>query len=134
MALIEARGAVVSKHALIESVWPDRLVEENNLQFQISTLRKAFAADRDLIRTIAGRGYQFTGEIRTVAARPVSQITVAMSEPAPTPTRPPTNLPEPVSELIGRDADLDEILDLSASHRLVTLTGAGGHRQDPARL
>ena len=44
---------------------------------------------------------------------------------APRRTRPPTNLPEPVSELIGRDAELDEILDLSASHRLVTLTGAG---------
>src|SRR5207248_5147856 len=40
--------------------------------------------------------------------------------------RTPTNLPEPVSELIGRDAQLDEILDISASHRLVTLTGAGG--------
>jgi predicted ATPase len=37
-----------------------------------------------------------------------------------------TNLPEPVSELIGRDAELDDILDISASHRLVTLTGAGG--------
>src|SRR6202011_3238171 len=49
---------------------------------------------------------------------------VAQARPAP--SRPPTNLPEPVSELIGRDAELDEILDLSASHRLVTLTGAGG--------
>jgi hypothetical protein len=39
---------------------------------------------------------------------------------------PPTNLPEPVSELIGRDVELDEILDLSTSHRLVTLVGPGG--------
>jgi predicted ATPase len=38
----------------------------------------------------------------------------------------PTNLPEPVSELIGRDVELDEILDLSTSHRLVTLVGPGG--------
>ena len=37
-----------------------------------------------------------------------------------------TNLPEPVSELIGRDNELSEILDLAAAHRLVTLTGAGG--------
>ena len=68
MALIEARGAVVSKDALIERVWPDRIVEENNLQVQISALRKAFAADRGLIRTVVGRGYQFTGEIRTASA------------------------------------------------------------------
>jgi predicted ATPase/DNA-binding winged helix-turn-helix (wHTH) protein len=126
MALIEASGAVVSKDALMHRVWPDRIVEENSLQAQISALRRAFADDRDLIRTIAGRGYQFTGEIRTVSARPDAQATAGMPQPTPTPSRPPTNLPVPVSELIGRDAELDEILDLSASHRLVTLTGAGG--------
>src|SRR5258706_14946446 len=75
MALIEASGAVVSKDALMHRVWPDRIVEENSLQAQISALRRAFAADRDLIRTIAGRGYQFTGEIRTVSATPNSQTT-----------------------------------------------------------
>src|ERR1700740_1044938 len=63
MALIEAGGAVVSKNTLMERVWPDRIVEENNLQIQISALRAAFGADRDLIRTVAGRGYQFPGEI-----------------------------------------------------------------------
>ena len=63
MALIEARGAVVSKNALMARVWPDRIVEENNLQWQISSLRAAFGADRDLIRTVSGRGYQFAGEI-----------------------------------------------------------------------
>src|ERR1700681_2467941 len=64
MALIEASGAVVSKEALMNRVWPDRIIEENSLQAQISALRKAFGADRDLIRTIGARGYQFTGEIR----------------------------------------------------------------------
>jgi predicted ATPase len=126
MALIEVSGAVVSKDALMNRVWPDRIVEENSLQAQIAALRRAFAADRDLIRTIAGRGYQFTGAIRTVAASLDGQASVGIAHPTSTPSRPPTNLPEPVSELIGRDAELDEILDLSASHRLVTLTGAGG--------
>jgi DNA-binding winged helix-turn-helix (wHTH) protein len=126
MALIEASGAVVSKDALMNRVWPDRIVEENSLQAQISVLRRAFGAERDLIRTIAGRGYQFTGEIRTVSARPNAQATAGMPQPTPTPSRPPTNLPEPVSELIGRAAELDAILDLSGSHRLVTLAGAGG--------
>src|SRR3979490_2809595 len=126
MVLIEARGAVVSKDTLMKRVWPNRMVEENSLQAQISALRRAFAADRDLIRTIAGRGYQFTGAIRTVSARPNAPAAAGASPPPPAPSRPPTNLPEPVSELIGRDAELGEILDLSASHRLVTLTGAGG--------
>src|SRR6202049_924122 len=70
MAVIAASGAVLSKDALMNRVWPDRIVEENSLQAQISTLRRAFGADRDLIRTIAGRGYQFTGVIRTVSATP----------------------------------------------------------------
>src|ERR1700704_5547408 len=126
MVLIEASGAVVSKDALMNRVWPGRIVEENSLQAQISALRRAFAADRDLIRTIAGRGYQFTGEIRTVSASPQAQATAGIPQPMPTPSRPPTNLPEPVSELIGRDAELDAILGLSAAHRLVTLAGAGG--------
>src|SRR3984893_6599329 len=124
MALLEASGAVVSKDALMNRVWPNRIVEENSLQAQISALRRAFGADRELIRTIAGRGYQFTGEIRTVSGRPDARAVAGMQQP--TPSRPPTNLPEPVSELIGRDVELDEILDLSSSHRLVTLTGAGG--------
>ena len=68
MALIEASGAVVSKDALIDRVWPNRIVEESSLHVQISALRNALGADRNLIRTISGRGYQFTGEISTVAA------------------------------------------------------------------
>jgi predicted ATPase/DNA-binding winged helix-turn-helix (wHTH) protein len=124
MALIEARGAVVSKEALIQRVWPRRIVEENNLQAQIAALRRVFAADRDLIRTIAGRGYQFTGEMRTALVGSNAQASPAM--PTPMPYRALTNLPERVSELIGRDAEVTEILNLSTSHRLVTLAGAGG--------
>jgi predicted ATPase len=124
--LIEASGAVVSKDALRKRVWPDRIIEDNNLQHQISALRRAFAPDRDLIRTIAGRGYQFTGEIRMISTDlPVQPVPTAVALISPS-AGIPTNLPEPVSELIGRDVELNEILDLSASHRLVTLSGAGG--------
>ena len=124
MALIEARGAVVSKGALMTRVWPDRIVEENNLQAQIAALRTIFGAERGLIRTVSGRGYQFTGEIRILSAGTDDRADagVAAAEPAP----PPTNLSEAISELIGRDDELAEILNLAAAHRLVTLTGAGG--------
>jgi len=54
IALIEASGAVVSKDVLLDRVWPGRIVEENRLQNQVSALRKAFGADHDLIRTVAG--------------------------------------------------------------------------------
>jgi predicted ATPase/DNA-binding winged helix-turn-helix (wHTH) protein len=137
MALIEARGAVVSKHALMARVWPDRIVEENNLQWQISALRAAFGADRNLIRTVSGRGYQFTAEIDTLYGSPEADAGTAIADAPRDPREarrdggipgelPPTNLPEPISELVGRDDVLDEILSLASAHRLVTLTGAGG--------
>ncbi len=63
VALIEARGAVVSKDALIQRVWPGRIIEENTLEAQIAALRRALGSDRDLVRTVSGRGYQFVGEI-----------------------------------------------------------------------
>jgi DNA-binding winged helix-turn-helix (wHTH) protein len=47
-------------------VWPDRVVEENNLEAQIVALRKALDANS----TVSGRGYRFTGDIRTLPARP----------------------------------------------------------------
>src|SRR5262245_56720486 len=97
LALIDAGGAVLAKDSLMHRVWPDRTVEENNLQAQISALRKALGTDRDLIRTVAGRGYQFTGEIRAAAGAP--------------PSGPASNLPEPVSDLIGREAALREVVD-----------------------
>src|SRR5882672_1072167 len=114
MALIDARGTVLDKDQLMSLVWPDRVVEENNLPAQIAVLRKVFGADRHLIRTVAGRGYQFTGEIHTAAAA------------APSPPSRMTNLPETVSELIGREAELGEVTAMATAHRLVSLVGAGG--------
>src|SRR5260370_12762792 len=122
MALIDAQGSVVSKNALMERVWLDRIVEENNLQIQISALRAAFGADRDLIRTVAGRGYQFTGEIRIASAGPGRRSAGADREAAV----PPGNVPEPVSELIGRDDELPETLSFIQGHRLVPLTAPSG--------
>jgi predicted ATPase len=120
MALIEMPGAIVGKDALMARVWPDRVVAEHNLQAQISALRAGFGADRDLIRTVAGRGYQFTGEIHETSGSPDERAAAGIA------AAPPTNLPAPVSELIGRDVKVAEVVSLIGAQRLVTLTGAGG--------
>ena len=57
-ALIERRERVVTKDELLGLVWPGVVVEENNLQVQISTLRKVLG--HEAITTIPGFGYQFT--------------------------------------------------------------------------
>src|SRR5215467_3559026 len=59
--LASAGGAVVSKDELIARVWPRVVVEENNLHFHISSLRKALDADgkgESWIVTVPGRGYR----------------------------------------------------------------------------
>ena len=58
VALIEQRDRVVSKDELLEQVWPGVVVEENNLQVQVSTLRKILGPGS--VSTVPGRGYRFT--------------------------------------------------------------------------
>jgi len=55
LVLLEADGGLVTKDELMSRVWPGIVVAEENLKVQISALRKAFAEDRDFIRTEVGR-------------------------------------------------------------------------------
>src|SRR5271157_537603 len=93
MALVEARGEVVSKDALAARVWPGQVVQDHALQSQIWALRTALGADRDLIRTVSGRGYQFVGEIRDDPARRADGDASVATTPQPQASLPPTNLP-----------------------------------------
>src|SRR5688500_9109787 len=53
LALIERRDRVVTKGELLDLVWPGLVVEENNLQVQVSSLRKALGPGA--LATIPGR-------------------------------------------------------------------------------
>jgi predicted ATPase len=125
LALIDAHGAVVSKESLMARVWAGRIVEENALQVQISALRAALQ-EPGLIRTVSGRGYQFTGTIEPPAPDISERPKAGLPEASLSSVPPPNNLPEHVSELIGRSDAISECLSLVNRHRLVTLTGAGG--------
>ena len=65
LVLLEADGALVTKEELISRVWPSVVVSEENLKIQVHALRKALGAHRELILTEFGRGYRFTGVLRT---------------------------------------------------------------------
>lgn len=61
-----ARGALVTREALLARVWPDRTVEENSVRRAISEVRGALrdaGMDRDLIVTISGRGYRLAAQV-----------------------------------------------------------------------
>lgn len=105
----------MSKAELLAQVWAGLVVEENNLQVQVSALRKVLGAD--VIGTIPGIGYRFT---RALDDRVDASVTVDTA-PELTPL-----LPSPVPSLIGRDDDQASLLTMLQAHRLVTLTGPGG--------
>ena len=73
LVLLEADGSLVTKKELLSRVWPGIVVSEENLKVQVSALRKALGADRDVIRTEFGRGYRFTGVLRSNAAADARQ-------------------------------------------------------------
>ena len=56
---VSARGKAVSKESLLTQVWGNEIVEENNLQAQISAIRRILGHDRHLLVTEFGCGYRF---------------------------------------------------------------------------
>jgi DNA-binding winged helix-turn-helix (wHTH) protein len=62
--LLSRRGFVVEKSEIVSFVWPNTIVDESNLRFQVGALRKALGQDGALIKTIPGRGYIFIADYR----------------------------------------------------------------------
>ncbi|MEO8754919.1 MAG: winged helix-turn-helix domain-containing protein, partial [Casimicrobiaceae bacterium] len=130
LALIERRDRMVPKSELLDVVWPDTIVEENNLQVHISALRKLVGPST--IATIPGRGYRFTltpaDEVPAAAANAPRPPPVATSGDAAPQVQSPagTNLAASYESLIGRDDDVAAVSALVTSHRLVTIVGPGG--------
>ena len=71
--LAENGGSVVSKETLMTRLWPDTVVEEGSLAFQISTLRKALGDGRYIV-TVPGCGYQLAGPVQVGQAASVEAI------------------------------------------------------------
>ncbi|HJY30404.1 MAG TPA: winged helix-turn-helix domain-containing protein, partial [Pyrinomonadaceae bacterium] len=64
--LVENSGHLISKEELLERLWPDQFVEESNLSFNISTLRKALgeAGHGDhFIETVPKKGFRFVAHV-----------------------------------------------------------------------
>jgi DNA-binding winged helix-turn-helix (wHTH) protein/Tol biopolymer transport system component len=69
-ALVRRGNRLVSKDELMAEVWADAIVEENNLDKNISSLRRILG-DRNgdkqkFIETVRGHGYRFVAEVRRV--------------------------------------------------------------------
>jgi predicted ATPase/DNA-binding winged helix-turn-helix (wHTH) protein len=141
VVLVARAGQLVSKNELLTLVWSGLVVEENNLQVQISALRKLLGPNA--LSTIPGRGYRFELPVESVtggdgiplpspthsAQRPdAAAAGVAPAAPAPAAgvSRVPTNLATRLPALYGRADDLDAVRPLVERHVVVTIVGAGG--------
>ena len=118
LILVARAGELVSKHELLDGAWQGLVVEENNLQVQIATLRKHLGADA--IATIPGRGYRFALVLESVDAASTVARSGDVQEDA-------GDLPAPEGPaLFGREADLAALQTLLHDHAVVTVVGPAG--------
>jgi predicted ATPase/DNA-binding winged helix-turn-helix (wHTH) protein len=118
LALVEQRGRVVPKRELLRRVWPDTIVEDSALRFHMAKLRRILDDRRQGVRLIATQvsvGYAFVGA-------------VARRRPAPVPftAQPSTRLPSRLDRVIGRDDELEALIERAAAARLLTIVGPAG--------
>jgi DNA-binding winged helix-turn-helix (wHTH) protein/Tol biopolymer transport system component len=93
--LVERSGELVEKSSLMQAVWPRTVVEENNLNQCIFTLRKALgeaAGERRFILTMPGRGFKFVASVNVIpnpgqAARAPAELIAATPAASPAHTR-----------------------------------------------
>ncbi len=74
--LVQHQGKVIAKDDLMRAVWPETVVEENNLNQSISTLRRVLGENRGenrYIATVPGRGYHFI---------PVVEVFAGLAQPS----------------------------------------------------
>lgn len=120
--LVERAGDVVSKKELIARAWPDVTVDESNLRVHVTTLRKVLgegSAGARYITNVAGRGYCFVAPIGRSVATTATVTECIFPETS-------SNLPPRLSRMIGRKNAIDEVSDLLATKRFVTIHGPGG--------
>ena len=122
IALAARAHEVVSKRDLLAQVWPDTVVDEGSLRFQVAGLRKALGDGKDgarYITTVAGRGYCFVAPV----SRPGGWGDVHAEAAAHVL---PTNLPGRLTGMVGRSDDALMLSAQLAVARFVTVVGSGG--------
>jgi predicted ATPase/DNA-binding winged helix-turn-helix (wHTH) protein len=122
-ALVENRGEVVSKEALIAKVWPGVWVEESSLRVHVGAVRKALRDGQDgnrYVANIPGRGYSFVGEMET-REDPALAPPVAAARPTHSHA-----LPTQLTRVVGREEIIRTLAEYKPRRRFLTIAGPGG--------
>ena len=136
LALVEHHGALLEKDEIMRLLWPNMVVEENNLTVIISSLRKALGEsphDHQYIVTFPKRGYCFVAHVNEVwrtrsGVNPVSRVTAnAASREAKEDWRQRVIQPRSIAVLPFRTMSVgqnEDYLGLGMSDALITKLGS----------
>ncbi len=116
-ALLAQPGHLLTKDELLDRVWPGLVVEEANLQMQVSNLRKLLGGDA--IATVPGRGYRFMVDVSAEQRMPPGPLAQRSSVAD-------SSAPGSGPRLVGRAADLARLQQCLQASRCVTLLGPSG--------
>ena len=73
--LVKSNGRLLSKSELMDSLWPGAFVEEANLPFQISSLRRALGEDgAQWVETVPKHGYRFTAKVTEIGTAAPAEV------------------------------------------------------------
>src|SRR5437660_5085998 len=115
VALVERPGQLVTKEELLDCVWPNLVVEENNLQVQVSALRKILG--QEAIATIPGRGYRFTVTL-TASNAPLKTLLPPIDENVPSiAVLPFVNMSDDAANEYFADGIAEELLNVLSKIR-----------------
>jgi DNA-binding winged helix-turn-helix (wHTH) protein/WD40 repeat protein len=81
--LLQRHGRLAEKHALLAALWPNVIVEEANLAWNVSALRKVLGDEvsgESMIQTVPTKGYRFVGAVTT--RRRGDASTISLGRPA----------------------------------------------------
>ena len=78
--LVANSGHLLAKDELMQAVWPDSIVEENNLDHNISALRRSLgenAGGQKYIETVPRQGYRFVAAVKAAVKKVGKEVTPA---------------------------------------------------------
>jgi predicted ATPase/DNA-binding winged helix-turn-helix (wHTH) protein len=125
--LTERPGEVIPKQELLTRVWPHATVVEGALRVYMVALRRALGDQQDgrkFITTVPGQGYCFVGEIESSLAEGEADVVAAKAQAQARAV--PRLLPPCPTNVVGRDAVVEDLQRQLELERFVTLVGPGG--------